>query len=178
MSRAPDAVLTIVTPTAADAPTLAALAASTFFESHGTSGPRPDLEAYVASRLGAEPLACELADPGAIHRLAYVDGIPAGFSKIVPDATHPSVAGEDLCKMDRLYVASAYHDRGIGRALFDLNVQLARERGQRGMWLYVWQGNARAIAFYRRQGFATVAETTFQISARHANPNFIMRRAL
>ena len=47
-----------------------------------------------------------------------------------------------------IYVASALHGSGLGQRLLDRTV------GRRPAELWVWEGNARARAFYARNGFA------------------------
>jgi ribosomal protein S18 acetylase RimI-like enzyme len=41
----------------------------------------------------------------------------------------------------------------------------ARERGARGVWLGVWERNARAQAFYRKQGFERVGSKVFVVGS-------------
>ena len=50
----------------------------------------------------------------------------------------------------------------------------ARKNNQAGLWLYVWTGNDRAIAFYKKKGFKIIADTEFKISPTHSNPNYWM----
>jgi ribosomal protein S18 acetylase RimI-like enzyme len=57
-------------------------------------------------------------------------------------------------ELDHLYVHPDHHGRGHGTALLT-SAQAARDRLQ----LWVFQRNARAIAFYEAHGFAIVAST-------------------
>jgi ribosomal protein S18 acetylase RimI-like enzyme len=65
------------------------------------------------------------------------DGTVSGFM-----ALH----GDDL---DQLYLRPDRTGRGIGSRL----VELAKERRPNGLWLYTFQVNRRARAFYERHGF-------------------------
>ena len=56
----------------------------------------------------------------------------------------------------RLYVAVTHQRRGVGRRL--LAELLARHPRAESVRLYVLEGNAGALAFYRRQGFSIVGE--------------------
>jgi ribosomal protein S18 acetylase RimI-like enzyme len=73
-----------------------------------------------------------------------------------------------------LYVLEKFHDLKIGKRLMDFNLDMVKKQKQSGIWLYVWTENHRAIHFYEKYGFLKIAETIFQISERHKNPNWIM----
>ena len=64
-------------------------------------------------------------------RLAVVDGVPVGFAIHMH---HPStwVAGED-CYLEDLFLAPAARGKGLGRALIDDLIALARARGRLAM---------------------------------------------
>ena len=55
--------------------------------------------------------------------------------------------------IDNLHVTAGMHRRGIGRALMrDVAEWLCREKPERGVWLWVMEGNASARAFYEQLG--------------------------
>lgn len=55
--------------------------------------------------------------------------------------------------INAMYVAAEAQGSGAGDALMDAIEGAARERGASHLKLYVRDGNARAVAFYRRRGF-------------------------
>jgi ribosomal protein S18 acetylase RimI-like enzyme len=55
-------------------------------------------------------------------------------------------------RIDALYLSSAYHGRGIGKAMFWRLLQFLQERGISEAQVDVVTVNANAIAFYRAQG--------------------------
>lgn len=57
-----------------------------------------------------------------------------------------------------VFVHQEHQGAGIGRALVDRVIQLARRRGAERIWLTVERENTRAIALYRRMGFRRLAE--------------------
>lgn len=89
-----------------------------------------------------------LMDPAAPlkARIACHDGQPVGFAM---NLHHPSswVMGED-CYLEDLFVADAARGKGIGRALIDDLVALARSRGWHRLYWHTKQDNARARALY------------------------------
>jgi GNAT superfamily N-acetyltransferase len=55
-------------------------------------------------------------------------------------------------RVDALYLLSAYHRRGIGKAMFSWLLQFLNERGVPEAQIDVVTVNANAIAFYTAQG--------------------------
>lgn len=85
------------------------------------------------------------SDPGGL-RVAERGGWLLGFAQAGPgrDRPEPSLPGLELMA---LYVRSSCYGTGVGFALFDAVV------GEAAAYLWVLDGNDRAIGFYRRQGF-------------------------
>lgn len=84
-------------------------------------------------------------------RVAWRDGAMAGF--VAASAT--SIA--------QLYVWRGCQGQGIGTQLLDW----AKAQSDGSLWLYTFQRNTRACAFYERHGFRAVArgfEPTWQLA--------------
>ena len=79
-------------------------------------------------------------------RLAEVDGQVMGFAIHMH---HPStwVMTED-CYLEDLYVSDAVRGQGIGRALIDDLIVLARAKGWARLYWHTNEGNTRARALY------------------------------
>jgi GNAT superfamily N-acetyltransferase len=61
--------------------------------------------------------------------------------------------------LDELFVVPHHRDRGIGRALLQRALEVARERGCRAVDLEVDADHARAERLYQREGFALLSRT-------------------
>lgn len=97
-----------------------------------------DRVAYVERRRD------RLGDPARPTWLAEKDGVAIGFATAGPArAETPPVEFE----LYGIYARSAYWGQGVGAALLQAAV------GDRACYLWVLDGNDRAIAFYRRHGF-------------------------
>jgi len=81
--------------------------------------------------------------------VAYVDGQPAGFITGV-ELTHPDKGTEMF--IYELGVDEAHRRRGIGRALTEALMDIARKRGCYGMWVATEPDNAAALGTYRSAG--------------------------
>jgi ribosomal protein S18 acetylase RimI-like enzyme len=157
-----------------DAGMLTPLARQTFVESHGHSASAEDILQYMERKLTEDILRDELADAANWFTLAFLDGMLAGYAKIIFNQPHKDIAVTPVAKLERIYTLASVHGRGVGQALWDHQLDLARQHGQKGIWLYTWTENHRAIAFYRRNGMVVAGRHDFEISATHSNPNHLM----
>ncbi len=157
---------------------LATLAQLTFIESHGHSAAAEDLEYYRQRSLSESFFDRDLQVVHHHYYLLRVDDALAGYSKLVLDTSHPEIPSPMVAKLERIYIRSEWHGSGVGRMLFNYNLNLAAEMGQKGIWLYVWKENLRALTFYGKQGFEILGHHDFEISPHHSNPNYLMYKSL
>jgi ribosomal protein S18 acetylase RimI-like enzyme len=82
--------------------------------------------------------------------IAEVDGQPAGFllgmEIVKPDHERPQML------LDELGVAEGFRGRGIGRALVERLVEVARERGCDEIWVLTEPGDETALGTYAAAG--------------------------
>jgi ribosomal protein S18 acetylase RimI-like enzyme len=88
-----------------------------------------------------------------------------------------AVGGPAPLELKRLYVARAWHGRGVAQALMNAALDAARARSAGTLWLGVWERNPRAVRFYEKYGFARVGEHTFVLGA-DAQTDWILARPL
>lgn len=172
----------------ADAARLAAFAAACFRATYGPGAdPRTgggsqaaDVDAYVDGHMGEAHVAAGLAATTGITLLAedVEGGALAGYAQLrVPSPAPAGVsAGERAAELARLYVAPAWQGRGVAAALLDAVQGEAARAGARALWLAAYQRNARAVAFYRRHGFAVAGAATFRMG-QEVQDDWVMVRA-
>lgn len=161
-------------PNIKDTQALSDLGKKTFIESHGHSASSSDIETYTSTVYAIDKVQSELLNSHFIYRLIYAQDQLAGYSKIVPDTPVSCIQDENITKLDRLYLLKEFYNLKLGWKLLDHNIKLAKEKGQRGFWLYTWTENKRAVDFYLKTGFVVVGHYDFKISDSHSNPNHIM----
>jgi ribosomal protein S18 acetylase RimI-like enzyme len=102
-----------------------------------------------------------LAARGHLMLLAYErrldDGTPVGFVSGI-EMVHPD-KGTEMCVYE-LEVAEPHRHRGIGRALTDALLGIARERGCYGMWVGTDVDNEAALATYESSGAVSEGPST------------------
>jgi GNAT superfamily N-acetyltransferase len=160
-----------------DAAWLATLAERTFRETYTVHNTPENMERYVAGHFGPAIQAAELQDPAVTIVVAEVDGQPAGYVQLVRSAPPPVVTSPAPLEVLRFYVDRAWHGQGVAQALMAATVETARAAGARTLWLGVWERNERAIAFYRKSGFAEVGTQTFVLGTDHQR-DFVLARPL
>jgi ribosomal protein S18 acetylase RimI-like enzyme len=147
-----------------DEQALALVAAATFLETYAHIIPGADMIAHCATKHSAATYAGWLSDPSVTIWIAETSQqSPIGYLVLtratLPDEfPHP----EDL-EIQRIYVLSRFHRTGMGFALMNLAVARAASRGANRLVLGVLGENARALAFYQRQGFTIIDDRKFKV---------------
>lgn len=143
-------------------------------EAHQNSCSEADMQQYIDANYNDAAILNELQEPANLYQLLFCDDKPAGFSKIVLNATHPNIEEVPATKLDRIYLLPNYFDLKLGYKLLSHVIELSKAKGQNCMWLFTWIGNERAISFYRKVGFEVIGEHSFKVTDTHYNPNHHM----
>jgi ribosomal protein S18 acetylase RimI-like enzyme len=108
--------------------------------------------------------------------VAELDGEVAGY--VALGAATPLESNRHVVHVRGLAVAPAYQGRGIGRALVEAAVRVARERGARRVTLRVLAPNVAARALYEACGFVVegVGHEEFLLDGRYVD-DVLMARA-
>jgi GNAT superfamily N-acetyltransferase len=114
--------------------------------------------AAPADRAGAEPLLAEILEDPARHLLVAVrDGRLLGTADllVVVNLTHH---GQPWAVLENVIVAEGARRTGVGQALMERLIEVARAAGCYKLQLLSGKHRAEAHAFYRRLGLEAVAE--------------------
>jgi len=152
-----DTKLTIRQAHAGDEHALSLVGSATFLETYAHMIPGADMISHCATKHSAETYAVWLADTSVTIWLAETEvRSPIGYL-VLARATLPTEAPqpEDL-EIQRIYILNRFHRTGMGYALMNLAVAKAVSRGAARLVLGVHNDNARALAFYQRQGFTII----------------------
>jgi ribosomal protein S18 acetylase RimI-like enzyme len=163
--------------TVADAEKLTELAARTFYDAFADMNTPQNMKAYMSKAFTVEQMTSELSDPQAKFLIAEVDGVAAGYAKLLADKVPPGVSGQNPIELSRLYVDKNYLGSGVGNDLMQACLNEARSLGHRTIYLGVWEHNYRAQAFYFRWNFRVVGNQIFQMGS-DAQMDWLMEREL
>jgi len=157
-----------------EADLIADIARKTFMETYGEMNTPENMEVYLNSQFSDEKLLEELQHPRTRFFLAYLDGIPAAFTKVRDDRKAKKLEEIKAIEIQRIYVLQEYQGFSLGKAMLDMIKDLARKDGYQTIWLQVWQKNNKAIRFYQKAGF-TVFETASFLLGSSSQQDFLMR---
>lgn len=133
----------------------------TFYDSFAAQNTPEDIALYMDKQFTRESLMAEVGMPGNIFLLAYLEGQPAGYARLLEHEL-PQGAGEGpAIEIVRIYAERSAIGKGVGKALMQYAIDLGREKGKKWIWLGVWEHNHRAIAFYTKWGFEKFGDHPF-----------------
>ena len=146
-----------------DAAQLAGLAESTFRATFGAANTEANLSLHCESSYGAEIQLAEITDPQMHTFVAEDNNSLAAYAQVRRSKPPQCVKGQFPIEIQRLYVNSSYHGRGLAQALMAECLAYARSLRSEVVWLGVWEHNPRAVAFYRKCRFVEVGEHIFRL---------------
>jgi len=143
-----------------DAAALSKLAQTSFFDTFHDTCTAADMEDFLQQYYSEKQLLKELEDPEDFVFFAIVDGIPAGYLRLLP--ARPPFAMEHeyhALELNRLYIDKHFLGQGVAQALMSFFGEFAAAGQYLYLWLGVWEHNYRAQAFYRKYGFSFTGYT-------------------
>ena len=152
-----------------DEDALSAIGAATFLESFIEDIPGPDLISHCRTQHSIEVfrrarLATDARSACWIAEYAPT-GAPIGYAMASPPDLPIKTDAADL-ELKRIYVFSRFHGSGAGKQLNDLVDAYGKSTGCQRVLLGTYQENHRAVAFYKREGYALVGTRQFQVGDR------------
>ncbi|MFN4038214.1 MAG: GNAT family N-acetyltransferase [Erythrobacter sp.] len=163
-----------------DAPALAELGRESFVATFGHLYDPADLAAFLEQVYTEPAVAEEIADPVIFHQLAADEatGALTGFIKLKQPGWYGAYSdARNPISLGQLYTAPGRTGEGIGAALMDWALGLARKRGCDAVQLSVWSENFGAQRFYQRYGFAKIADIDFYVG-NHRDDEFLFELRL
>jgi len=148
-----------------DAPCLAELAELTFRHTFEAANTPEDMRLHCATHYGEAIQAREISDPEMATLVGEHDDQLVGFAQLRWGCPPDCIKAERPAEIQRLYVREAWHGKGVAQDLMSASIALAKASGAEQVWLGVWEHNPRAIAFYKKWGFAEVGEHVFPVGA-------------
>lgn len=161
--------------TTADAELIANMSQESFLATFGPQNKEHDIEKFMANQFSKEILIAEVGALDNIFLLAYLGEEPAGYVKLKENSSEAGLAAEQPFEIARFYAAPTMIGKGIGKAMMQYCIELAKKKGNDFIWLGVWEKNQRAIDFYTSFSFEKFGEHGFLLGDDLQN-DWVMRR--
>ncbi len=131
-----------------------------------------DVEYHLQRELSPARFRASLADVRSALYVADYGGERVGYA-LIRDCDVDEDWGSPAGNVRQLYVRPAFHRKGVGRALMAAVFAAAVERRWDRIRLTVSKENARAVAFYEKEGFVIVGDTQFAVGS-EVHEDFVM----
>jgi diamine N-acetyltransferase len=158
-----------------DAKPLSAIAEATFRATFSALNTPEDIDLHCRSNYGEEIQASEIADPDTVVLIGEQGETLVGYAQLRWREAPSCVLAKTPGEIQRLYVVSDAHGKGVAHDLMDACIDELTRRRSDVAWLGVWEQNPRAIAFYRKFGFVEVGEHVFLLG-RDRQRDIVMAR--
>lgn len=148
-----------------DCEALALVGAATFLDTFAGILDGAAIVAHCRREHSAEAYGVYLRSGASAWLVETIEGAaPIGYALLAAPALPGSETGD--LELKRIYILSRFQGCGLGAALMHKAAGEAAQAGALRLLLGVYADNARALAFYRKQGFARIADRRFRVGNR------------
>ena len=144
-----------------DAELIADLSRQTFYETYAVYNTKEDMDKFMNEQFTKQTLMKEVTTVGNIFLLAYADNVVKGYVRLRESKNPEELGNINAIEIARIYACTNMIGKGVGSALMQKSIDVAKEKGKQIIWLAVWKKNQRAIDFYTRWGFEKFGEHDF-----------------
>ena len=149
----------------ADIVGLQKLSRQTFTETFADSNTEEDMQQYLNESFSAAKLGAELNNDGSVFYGAESGGEMIGYLKVNFGGAQTELKDSEGMEIERIYVVRDFLGKKVGPMLFAKAVEMAIMKGLKYVWLGVWEENARAISFYKKNGFVEFDRHIFKLGS-------------
>jgi diamine N-acetyltransferase len=151
----------IKTATIQDADLIASLSRQTFYDTYARYNSAENMDRFMNELFTHQRLIEEVGAPGNEFLLAYNDNEPVGYARLRKGPNPTGLGDTPAIEIARIYAVQHKIGKGVGSALMQRCIDVAKETGNQVIWLGVWEKNQKALDFYTRWGFEKFGDHTF-----------------
>ncbi len=151
----------------ADTAILALLGRLTYAESHGHFiDDKSDLLKHLDENFSVSKTKQDISNPKHTFYIIYADDLPVGYAKLVENAKHKSIASQNNCCLEKIYILNDFIPLKLGIKLLTYVEEQARALKLDTVWLSVYIKNIRAIRFYEKNEYKNVGDLNFIVNGK------------
>lgn len=163
--------------TAADAGLIADLSRQTFYDSFAADNTKADMDKFLNETFTREKLIDEVGAPGNTFLLAYDGDVAVAYVRLRDATDGKLLIYGTAIEIARIYALQTSIGKGVGSALMQRCIDIARQRNAKVIWLGVWEKNYKAISFYTKWGFEQFGNHVFMLGD-DAQTDLLMKKVL
>ena len=162
-----------------DAENIAHVAEVTFRETYENTSQidKANIELYIRQVFTPQAVRQNFSNQNISYFVAEVNNQAVAYAKIVRGFRQDGIEAEKVINLEKIYVFNAYIGKGIGRALMNKIIEVARNEKYEMIWLGVWKINGKAIGFYEKLGFEHCGDYPFKMGNQVYN-DWMMKKEL
>ena len=168
-------MITVKIATTNDADLIADMSRETFYDSFAADNTKEDMDIFLNQTFTREALVEEVGARNNIFLLAYDGDNPVGYVRMRENNIPPELDADRAIEIARIYAVKSAIGKGVGKALMQKCLDIAKERKHHTVWLGVWEHNKRAQDFYSKWGFTKFADHDF-ILGRDVQKDWLMKK--
>ncbi|WP_156309451.1 GNAT family N-acetyltransferase [Sphingobacterium endophyticum] len=149
----------------------------TFLETFESENESDNIHEYLEERFSETQVHNELKNLESIFYIAWDQEDPIGYLKLNIGAAQTEFKMDDHIEIERIYVYASHHGKQVGQLLFFKALEIAKNLRVPTIWLGVWEENARAINFYKKNGFEEFDKHIFKLG-KDEQTDILMKRAV
>ncbi|HEY5591583.1 MAG TPA: GNAT family N-acetyltransferase [Paludibacter sp.] len=135
----------------------------TFFETFSAGNTVENMTKYLEERFSIEKLTTELNDKNSEFYFATLDNNVIGYLKLNVGQSQTELQDDKALEIERIYILREFHGKNVGQLLYNRAIQIAKQKKADYIWLGVFEGNPRAINFYKKNGFVEFDKHVFKL---------------
>jgi ribosomal protein S18 acetylase RimI-like enzyme len=159
-----------------DKDVLLTLSKQTFIDTYYHLNKPENIDDYIASHFNLHQIEIDLADHNNLFYIAWLDEKAVGYFKL-RWKTPEELAEHKVIEIERIYVDKRFQGKKTGKALMQKAIDTAKELDCNYVWLGVWNQNANALAFYKKQGFEIFGTHVFMMGS-EAQEDYLMKKKI
>src|SRR5688572_3223445 len=138
--------ITIRIASKSDAELIADLSRETFYESFAAFNTTGNMEKFMNESFSREKLIAEVESPGNIFLLAFPahelsNSNALGYARLRENNNPEQLQGQQSLEIARIYAVTNAIGKGVGRALMQKSIDIAKGKNKEVIWLGVWEKN-------------------------------------
>lgn len=149
----------------------------TFYETFADTNTPEDMEQYLTTSFATSKIQQELSNPDSLFFFAEEENEVIGYLKLNFASAQTEPQDPNAMEIERIYVLRKFHGSGVGQALYQKAIEVAKERKVSYVWLGVWEKNERALRFYQKNGFVAFDTHTFVLGS-DAQTDILMKLSM